>query len=73
MTVTAEDAVKITQGYLDDQFPGTQAASEADPFYGYYTLDILKDGEPVGMLSVNGYSGAVFLHTWHGNFIEMWE
>jgi hypothetical protein len=23
-----------------------------------------------GMLSVNGYSGQVFLHTWHGAFIE---
>jgi hypothetical protein len=22
------------------------------------------------MLSVNGYSGQVFLHTWHGTFIE---
>jgi hypothetical protein len=73
MTITAEDAGKIAQGYLDNQFPGTQAASEPDPFYGYYTLDILKDGQPVGMLSVNGYSGDVFLHTWHGNFIEMWE
>jgi hypothetical protein len=73
MTVTAEQAGKIAQSYLDTQFPGTQAASEPDPFYGYYTLDILRDGQPVGMLSVNGYSGEVFLHTWHGNFIEMWE
>jgi len=24
-------------------------------------------------LSVNGYSGQVFLHTWHGDFIEMTE
>jgi hypothetical protein len=24
----------------------------------------------VGMLSVNGYTGQIFLHTWHGNFIE---
>jgi hypothetical protein len=22
------------------------------------------------MLSVNGYNGQVFLHTWHGTFIE---
>jgi hypothetical protein len=73
MTVTAEQAGKIAQSYLDKQFPGTQVSSEPDPFYGYYTIDILKDGQPVGMLSVNGYSGEVFLHTWHGNFIEMWE
>jgi hypothetical protein len=73
MTITSEDAGKIAQGYLDNQFPGYQVASEPDPFYGYYTIDILKDGQPTGMLSVNGYSGDVFLHTWHGNFIEMWE
>ena len=39
-------------------------------FYGYYTLDFEKDGRIAGMLSVNGYSGQVFLHTWHGTFIE---
>jgi hypothetical protein len=25
------------------------------------------------MLSVNGFSGQVFLHTWHGTFITSWE
>jgi hypothetical protein len=25
------------------------------------------------MLSVNGYSGQVFLHTWHGDLVEMSE
>ena len=42
----------------------------ASQFYGYYTLDFSKDGKIVGMLSVNGYSGQIFLHTWHGTFIE---
>ena len=73
MTITSEVAGKIAQQYLDQQFPGFQVSSEPDPFYGYYTIDILKDGQPTGMLSVNGYSGDVFLHTWHGNFVEMWE
>ena len=73
MSVTPEQALKITQQYLDQQFPGYLAASDADPFYGYYTIDIMKDGEPAGMLSVNGFNGQVFLHTWHGTFIEMSE
>ena len=73
MTITPEQALKITQEYLDQQFPGYQAAADADPFYGYYTIDIMKDGEPAGMLSVNGFNGQVFLHTWHGTFIEMSE
>jgi hypothetical protein len=73
MTVTSDQAAKIAQKYLDQQFPGYKASTDPDPFYGYYTIDILKDGNPTGMLSVNGYSGQVFLHTWHGAFIEMWE
>jgi hypothetical protein len=73
MTIAPEQALKITQEYLDQQFPGYQAAEDADPFYGYYTIDIMKDGEPAGMLSVNGFNGQVFLHTWHGTFIEMSE
>jgi hypothetical protein len=73
MTITPERALEIAQEYLDEEYPGYKTADDAEPFYGYYTMDILKDGEPTGMLSVNGFSGQVFLHTWHGDFIEMWE
>jgi len=73
MTVTAEQALQLAQQYLDQQYPGYKTATDADPFYGYYTIDIMKDNQPAGMLSVNGYSGQIFLHTWHGFFIEMWE
>ncbi len=61
------------QDYLDVYLPGTQADEHVDPFYGYYTLHILRDGEVVGMLSVNGFTGQVFPHTWHGEFLEMTE
>ncbi len=30
-------------------------SDEITPFYGYYTIDLEKDGQIVGMLSVNGY------------------
>ena len=73
MTVTPEQALQAAQQYLDQQYPGYNTADDADPFYGYYTIDILKDGQPTGMLSINGFSGQVFLHTWHGTFIEMFE
>lgn len=67
MTVTAEDAISKAQQYLDRQNNGSKAANEAEPFYGYYTIDVLdKDGKLTGMLSVNGYSGQVWYHTWHG-------
>jgi len=73
MTVSAQQALEPAQEYLDTYQPGTTTAEDADPFYGYYTIDTLRDGKIVGMLSVNGYNGQVFLHTWHGNFIEMSE
>jgi hypothetical protein len=73
MPVTAEQAVKVAQQYLDQQFPGTQADTQPDAFYGYYTIDILKDGKPTGMLSVNGFNQQVFYHTWHGSFISQSE
>jgi hypothetical protein len=69
MPVTAAQALQAAQQYLDTALPGTKTATDADPFYGYYTIDILRDGNIVGMLSVNGYNSQVFLHTWHGTFI----
>lgn len=71
MPVSPEEARQIAQQFLDTYFPGLQVAEEADPFYGYYTIHTVKDGQVVGMLSVNGYSRQVFPHTWHGQFITM--
>lgn len=73
MPVSPEQAFEAAQRYLDLYLPGAEAEEHTDAFYGYYTLHILRDGEIAGMLSVNGYSGQVFLHTWHGDFIEMSE
>ena len=70
MTVTPEQAITYTQQYLDANISGATAATDPIRFYGYYTLDFEKDGKVAGMLSVNGYGGQVFLHTWHGTFIE---
>ena len=70
MSVSAPVALKAAQSYLDQYVPGAQvAADEVATFYGYYTIDFTRDGQVAGMLSVNGYSGQVFLHTWHGTFI----
>jgi hypothetical protein len=72
MTVTPEQAVKLAQDYLDRVAAGT-TAGQPERFYGYYTLHTEKDGKITGMLSVNGYSGAVWYHNWHGDFIGMTE
>ncbi|MBI4733092.1 MAG: hypothetical protein HY781_13390 [Chloroflexi bacterium] len=73
MTVSPEKAIEYAQAYLDANLAGATAAADPVKFYGYYTLDFERDGVVVGMLSVNGFSGQVFLHTWHGTFIEELE
>jgi hypothetical protein len=67
MTITEAQAIKNAQVYLDNYLPGTKAG-DADRFYGYYTIEILRDGRTYGMLSVNGYTGQVWYHFWHGPF-----
>ncbi len=73
MTVTPGQAVEAAQTYLDAYFSQTNLTADehADPFYGYYTLHVNRDGQTVGMLSVNGFNGQVFPHTWHGELLEM--
>jgi hypothetical protein len=72
MTVSPEQAREIADAYVGRVSPGTRAG-EAERFYGYYTLHTEKDGEVTGMLSVNGYSGEILYHSWHGPFIAMEE
>jgi hypothetical protein len=69
MPVSALQAVQDAQQYLDTQSTGLTAEAQPDTFYGYYTIETVKDGQVLGMLSVNGYTGQVWYHTWHGSFI----
>lgn len=71
MSVSPERARELAQAKLDNTLPGTTVDEEVDVFYGYYTIHTLRDGEVVGMLSVNGYTGQVWLHIWHGEFVDM--
>jgi len=72
MPVKADQVAKIAQASLDAQKTGLLVENGLDTFYGYYTIhSVDKDGNTVGMLSVNGYTGQVWYHTWHGQFIGM--
>lgn len=70
--VTKEQALKTAQEYLDRTLPGTKV-NGADDFYGYYTMEVTKDGTIYGMLSVNSYTGDVWYHNWHGTFEKVLE
>jgi len=73
MPISEDEAVQIAADYLAGGESPLTADEHAVPFYGYYTLHTLLDGEVYGMLSVNGTTGDVFIHSWHGDFIEMSE
>lgn len=68
MPVTPEQARQIAQQTLDVYLPGAVAAEEVTTFYGYYTLHYERAGQ-VGMLSVHGFTGQVWFHNWHGQFL----
>jgi hypothetical protein len=71
--LSPDEAVEIAQRWLDENLSGVSADEHADPFYGYYTIHTLRDGEVEGMLSVHGTTGQVWYHTWHGLFVQMIE
>jgi len=69
MTITTTQAKANAQQYLNSYIPGT-TTGDVTTFYGYYTIEVLNGATPYGMLSVNGYSGQVWYHTWHGTFTQ---
>jgi len=74
MTIDEQKAIEIANSYLAKTGLDEFAGDEGQEFYGYYTIDTVnKDGRTVGMLSVNGFTGQVWYHTWHGSFIGMQE
>lgn len=69
MPIDEEKAHSIAEEYLSQNFPGADVEG-INRFYGHYTLDFEKDGKIVGMFSINGYTGQVWYHSWHGYFIQ---
>jgi len=72
MTVTADQATQDAAQWLAQNQAGATTETP-DTFYGYYTLHIQNGGKVTGMLSVNGYTGQVWYHNWHGDFVQMKE
>ena len=70
MTVTVDQAHANAEQYLKTYLPNATVEDKGDTFYGYYNFDVLQNGKTYGMLSVNGYTGAMWYHTWHGDFVS---
>ena len=72
--LSMDEARAFAQQALDTQLPGSKAHEDGAAFYGYFTFDFDNaNGTIAGMLSVEGSTGAVWLHTWHGSFVAEWE
>jgi hypothetical protein len=72
MPISPEEAIALARDYVRQVRPGLEVGDEAVPFYGYYTLHTLDDsGEITGMFSVNGYTGQIWFHDWHGDYLGM--
>jgi len=70
--ITEVMAQAYGRAYLDNNLPGLMV-EDVHPFYGYYTIHVVEEGNVYGMLSVNGYNGQVWYHTWHGKYIQSFE
>ena len=73
MIVTPDAATSAASQFLRERFSRLLVvAGPPDTFYGYYNFDVndVGTGTKYGMLSVNGTTGQVWYHTWHGSFLQ---
>lgn len=71
--ISAEKAIGIGQSYLDKYMAGLKVEEDGHEFYGYFTFHVEKDGDAYGMISVNGITGDVWYHDWHGDVVDILE
>lgn len=70
--VSFEDAQKSASEYIEVRYEEKYTVSgDGHEFYGYYTFHLEQDDKTVGMLSVNGFTGEVWHHDWHGTVLEI--
>ena len=68
-TITPYQAQSYAQQYLNTYYPGT-TTGQVTTFYGYYTVEVLSGATTYGLISVNGYTGQVWYHNWHGTYVQ---
>jgi hypothetical protein len=67
--VTPDRAQQYATDWLARNLP-SRLAQPLDAYPGYYTLETTTSGGTInGMLSVNGTTGQVWYHSWHGRYI----
>ena len=69
--MNSEEAYNKGVDYLANNKDEYTLGDEYHEFYGYYTFHVESGSNPVGMLSVHGFTGDVWYHTWHGELVEI--
>ena len=74
VAVTEEQAWSIAQRAIlgSGSIPGGEVGI-VQPFYGYYTIPILRQGDVVGLVNINGYTGTVCYESCHGSVVDRVE
>jgi len=69
MAISMQQAKTIAQQYPDANYTGT-TVGQVTTYYGYYTMQILKDGNPYGMMAVYGNNGQLMYYSSMGTFMQ---
>jgi len=69
--IDREEALENARNFASDN--SLRVRDNGYQFSGYYSFYVENENQPVGLVSVNAYSGEVWAHNWHGNLIEIIE
>jgi uncharacterized membrane protein YkoI len=67
--VSVDQAKKIVREWLAAGGDRTDYDLEVTEMYGYYSIHLEKDMKMTAMVGVNAWTGQVWYHTWHGDFV----
>ena len=69
MAVTMEQAKVYAQHYIDANYTGA-TVGQVTAFYGYYSMQMLRNGNVMGVMGVDGTTGQVVYYSWCGTFMQ---
>jgi len=60
--LTTEEAYDLAAEYFSDNTDGVSVDEDGLAYYGYYTFHVVENGETIGIISVNGFTGTVWFN-----------
>lgn len=69
MAISMEQAKTFAQQYLDANQTGT-TIGQVTTYYGYYTMQVMRNDNIVGMMSVYGNNGQVMYYSQMGTYMN---